>query len=63
MFDIECRMYTSLLPRLDPAGGLLAPGCFHADPEAGVIVMEDMRVKGWKMMDKKKGYEQNTMCV
>ena len=55
MFDIECAMYISVLPSLDPAGGVLAPRAFHADPAAGVIVMEDMRMQGWTMGDKKKG--------
>jgi hypothetical protein len=49
-------MYSIILPALsamDPT--ITAPKCYYADDEAGVIIMENLKISGFDIADKTKG--------
>ena len=35
--------------------GVMIPKCFYADDDVGVLIMEDLRLKGYSVGDKKIG--------
>jgi len=49
-------MYSTILPacaKMDPR--ITSPKCFYSDVDAGVLVMENLKVSGYDIADKAKG--------
>lgn len=65
IFEKECRFYLSLVPELnrmlEGAGQTLlrVPRCYHGtlENDREMIFLEDLRPKGFKMFDRKKGLD------
>ena len=56
MFSSEVCNYTDIFPRLmalEP--GLNPPKTFYSDSEQGILVMEDLRREGYKMVNVVQG--------
>ncbi len=61
MFLTEVVMYTLVIPRLrelDPR--IAAPRTFYADDGQGVMVMENLKTRGYTIPDRIKGDEPGT---
>ncbi len=60
MFTTEVVVYESILPRLRNLQKPCStnpnfPKHFYASADEGVIIMENMKLKGWYMADKLEG--------
>ena len=39
---------------------VMIPDCYYADDDVGVLIMEDLRLKGYTIGDKVKGVDEIT---
>ncbi|XP_040565485.1 uncharacterized protein [Lepeophtheirus salmonis] len=61
VFEKEVNIYKTFLPLLQKMGdkvGLRAPKCYYSSKSVPVVVMEDLKMKGYSMMSPKFGMKE-----
>ena len=62
MFATECTMYSDIVPALRKFDQqLVVPATYLADPEEGIMIMENLKLQDFYMGDKIKGMQFSSL--